>query len=99
MMIATRKELIGELIRAARLGRRGFAGCLSNEWPQAGDEHRLHEAHPPAGPSALIDRSARERSLLLRTARPRETQRGQPGPRGMVEYFVRQKDRTVMGGL
>ena len=62
------------------LVRRRFIGmvkvsCMSGptrspspEDEQAGDEHRLHEAHPPAGPSALIDRSARERSLQLRTA-------------------------------
>ena len=75
MMIVIRRELIGELIRAARLGRRGLGGCLSHahmsgptrspspEDEQAGDEHRLHEAHPqePAGLSALT--GVREKGL------------------------------------
>ena len=40
----------------------------SLEDDRAGDAHRLHEELPPAGLSALNDRSARERSLQLRTA-------------------------------
>ena len=73
MMVVIRRGPIGELIQAARLGRRGLGGCLSHahmsgptrspspEDEQAGDEHRLHEAHPPAGLSALT--GVREKGL------------------------------------
>ena len=40
----------------------------SPEDEQAGDEHRLHEEHPPAGLSALTGVREKGRSLQLRTA-------------------------------
>ena len=52
MMIVIRRELIGELIRATRLGRRGFGVASHMSGPtrspspedeRAGDAHRLHE--------------------------------------------------------